>query len=32
MLGFFEKHLQGKPGFDLQGMHRIDANEVDKVD
>ena len=32
MLGFLEKHLQGKPGFKLHGVHRIDAKEVDKAD
>jgi acetyl esterase/lipase len=32
MLGFLEKHLQGKSGFDLHGVQRIDAKEVDKAD
>jgi acetyl esterase/lipase len=32
MLGFLEKHLQGKSGFNLHGVHRIDAGEVDKND
>jgi acetyl esterase/lipase len=30
MLAFLEKHLQEKPGFDLHGVHRINAKEVDK--
>ena len=30
MLAFLEKRLQGKPGFDLHGMHRIDAEEIDQ--
>jgi hypothetical protein len=32
MLGFLEKHLQGKPGFDLHGVQLIDAIDVDKAD
>jgi len=32
MLGFLEKHLKGKPGFNLHGVHHIDAKDVDKVD
>src|SRR5215813_4124648 len=32
MLEFLEKHLLGKPGFNLHGVHRIDAKEVDKAD
>jgi acetyl esterase/lipase len=32
MLGFLEKHLQGKSGFNLHGVHSIDAGEVDKND
>jgi hypothetical protein len=32
MLGFLEKHLQGKSGFNLHGVHRIDAKEVDEAD
>jgi hypothetical protein len=26
-----EKHLQGKPGFDLHGVRRINATEVDQL-
>jgi acetyl esterase/lipase len=32
MLGFLEKHLVGKPGLNLHGVHRIDAKEIDKAD
>jgi len=31
MLTFLAKHLQGKPGFNLQGGHRIEVKEIDQT-
>jgi acetyl esterase/lipase len=30
MLAFLAKHLQGKPGFELRGVHRVHAKEIDQ--